>query len=350
MILVFDVEAKISEVIGDISLLADQLSSEDSKLITKEKIIPDGLWSIVESALGGEIKSLDLPVVQLNSKYLGFTVIQSTNSHRLVITDQTRTYSEVFPVQQERNDALVEKWEIKKLKNQLEQKNLELLGLNSCLEDLAYITSHDLRAPIRTIGFLVEWIEEDCVGKLPIEAEENLKKIKQKTEVANSILDGVLDFAKSHQVDLGYESLTWGELVAEILSCLEIPAFVSFHVDSPSLELKIQKSALIIVLRNMFQNSIKHSGNKQISIKAGVKEGPKFYEILVSDSGPGIEEKQLSSFAKVFESENPSLGKIGGFGLTIIFKIVRKVGGGLRVYNNQPQGLSFLINWPKGST
>jgi len=76
----------------------------------------------------------------------------------------------------------------------------ELESANEELKNFAYVVSHDLKAPLRAIGSLADWISTDQSAKLDAEGKEHLRLLIQRTRRMDSLIDGILQYSRVGRV------------------------------------------------------------------------------------------------------------------------------------------------------
>ena len=94
--------------------------------------------------------------------------------------------------------AIVDITERKKAESLIKKKQKDLIDLNQDLEDFAYISSHDLKSPLRNIYQLSCILEEDVGELLPKESQQDLKTLKDRVVRMQDLVGGLLDYSKSH--------------------------------------------------------------------------------------------------------------------------------------------------------
>ena len=87
--------------------------------------------------------------------------------------------------------------ERRKVELELEAKQAELLRSNKDLEQFAYVASHDLKAPLRAIELLVQWIVEGLDGYDANNVQENLALLGRRTQRLNRLLDDLLAYSRA---------------------------------------------------------------------------------------------------------------------------------------------------------
>lgn len=101
-------------------------------------------------------------------------------------------------------------------------------------------------------------------------------------------------------------------------------------------------------LRNLINNAIKHHDKESAIIKVEAFDLDDFIEIIVSDNGPGIEEKYHEQIFGMFEKlKSKDEVEGSGMGLAMVKKIVLSAKGSITVSSALGEGAKFCMRWPK---
>src|SRR5690606_7181578 len=87
----------------------------------------------------------------------------------------------------------------------------------------AYVTSHDLRAPLRGIANLSTWVEEDMGERLTDRSREHLRLLRGRVRRLEDLIQGVLDYSRAGRVPDPPVRVDVGELVHEVVELLDTP-------------------------------------------------------------------------------------------------------------------------------
>ncbi len=109
------------------------------------------------------------------------------------------------------------------LEERVAERTAELQRSNRELDNFAYVASHDLKAPLRAIEHLSEWIENDAGALLPPVSREHLAKLHGRVHRMERLLDDLLAFSRAGRVQHAPERVATGELVESIFELLAPP-------------------------------------------------------------------------------------------------------------------------------
>jgi light-regulated signal transduction histidine kinase (bacteriophytochrome) len=239
-------------------------------------------------------------------------------------------------------------------RDQLEKSNLKLKEYTSHLErtnreldKFASIVSHDLKAPLRAIGNLTEWIEEDAGAVLPASSQKNFGIIKQRVKRMEDLIQAILDYSKADK-RVGDEMMVdTGKLVHDISEFIGIAPNVKLTVgDLPVM--KTDKTRIQQVLSNLISNAVKHNDNPNPEVSITSVEEAKGWLFTVKDNGPGIEMQFHEKIFVIFQTlSRRDQVENTGVGLAIVKKIVEDHGGSIWVESDAGKGAEFKFFWPK---
>lgn len=241
--------------------------------------------------------------------------------------------------------------ELSQLNSILAQTTALLKERNQELDQFAYVVSHDLKAPLRAIANLSEWIEEDLGGQLPADNQHQLALLRSRVYRMEALINGLLAYSRVGRIDTAIEPVSLGNLLADVIDSLDPPPTFQIHLPAKLPILNTKRLLLNQVFSNLISNAIKHHDRPDGKVFITVQDQDSFYEFAVTDDGPGIDPRYHSKVFVIFqtlkardEQENT------GVGLSIVKKIVETEGGTIHVESQVGQGTTFRFTWPKRPT
>jgi len=235
--------------------------------------------------------------------------------------------------------------------------NNALSMANSELSDFAHAASRELRAPLRGIVGLTEWIREDLAAVNDTKVAEQLvptlrhvKTIAKRAHRMDALLHGVLSYSEVGAQPQVIEILTVPSLVSAAVEGLGLPDNLP-RVETEIGALSIDRGRAIQVLRELLDNAVRHHNNEgAIEIDVQITEDEHHYFFTINDNGPGIEptfqESAFDSFKSLSTAENT---RTSGLGLALARKITESVGGGISIVSVPSSGTRISVRWPKPS-
>lgn len=233
---------------------------------------------------------------------------------------------------------------VKKRKNselRLKESVKKLAESNDELNKFAYITSHDLKSPLRGISNLVDYISDDLEGvNLPDEVESNFKMIKERIALVYRLIDDIINYSKAgsqkeiHKINLDD---FFGEYLKTFDGRGKSPII---KIKNEGGLVKCNKAQLYQVCSNLIDNAIKYSNKDTPEVHVSYKiKSNSWFELIIEDNGPGIPNEYKSKVLELFQTLNDRRRKDStGIGLSIVNKIVSKNGGALEITDSSNLG------------
>jgi signal transduction histidine kinase len=238
------------------------------------------------------------------------------------------------------------------VRKKAEQRQAELLEqlekINQELKNFAYIVSHDLKAPLRGIKTLVEWITTDYTDKLDDNGKEQMNLLTGRVDRMHNLIDGILQYSRIGRIEEEKVVVNLNELVPEIIDMIAPPENITITVENELPVIECSRTRITQVFQNLLSNAVKYMDKPQGLIKVGCVEENDFWQFYVADNGPGIEEKYFEKIFQLFQTLAPrDESESTGIGLTIIKKIVEMYGGKTWVQSKLGSGSTFFFTLPK---
>ena len=244
---------------------------------------------------------------------------------------------------------------VKQRTNQLEQVNALLLATTTTLEkrnqeldQFAYVTSHDLKAPLRAISNLSEWIEEDLEDKLDDDTRYNMNLLRGRVHRLENLINGLLDYSRVGRLNTELQSVDVRKMLAETIDLLDIPDRSQISIQAGMPVLVTEAVPLQQVFRNLIGNAIKHGDRQNLTINISVTELDDYYEFVVKDNGKGIDPKYHDRIFTIFQTlEARDTKESTGIGLAIVKKVVENQDGAISIDSAIDAGCTFKFTWKK---
>lgn len=230
----------------------------------------------------------------------------------------------------------------------LQEYTASLEKSNRELDKFASIVSHDLKAPLRAIGSLTGWIEEDSADELSDESKANFNTIKQRVKRMEDLINAILDYSRADRRKADDETVDINLLVTDTLEFIGQPENVELKLKNKLPKIVSDPTRLSQVFSNLIGNAIKYNDKKEIKIDISSVESKEGYTFSIKDNGPGIEEQYYDRIFVIFQTLNRRDDvESTGVGLAIVKKIIEEVGGKIWVESEIGKGSDFKFFWPK---
>ena len=225
--------------------------------------------------------------------------------------------------------------------NQLEQRNQEL-------NEFAYVASHDLKAPLRAIANLSEWIEEDLADKLDEDTRHKMDLLRSRVRRLQKLIDALLTYSRIGRSQSDIKEVSVREMLVEIIDSLNVPEHFQVEIVGQMPTLNTQLVPLQQVFGNLIGNAIQHSDCREGKITISATEQDGYYQFAVADNGKGIDPQYHDKIFTIFQTlESRDIRDSTGVGLAIVKKAVENQGGQIEVRSNLGEGTTFCFTWRK---
>jgi len=224
----------------------------------------------------------------------------------------------------------------------------ELARSNADLEMFAYAASHDLRAPLRAIANLSEWVAEDLGKEIPENVSQHIDELRSRVRALDSLISDLLSYSRAGREPGDTTRVNVPGLVSDLHFLIDPPEGFEV-VAGPGLPtFETVKSPLEQVLRNLIENAIKHHDRETGRVVVSATDAGEFYEFAVADDGPGIRAENREKIFEAFERLPSVRSRAGsGLGLALVRRIVQMFQGRVWVEDAKPRGTVFRFTWPK---
>jgi PAS domain S-box-containing protein len=235
-----------------------------------------------------------------------------------------------------------------------EKKQSKLLAdiesANRQLNDFAYVVAHDLKAPLRTIQMMSDWLQQDYQIQLDMTGQDLLRTIQQRTTRMTHLIDDLLRYAKIGQGGETLINVSLQTLIREVIVDLLIPPGFQVTIAPDFPKVYGEPTHLRQIFQNLIGNAVKYMDkpNGQIKINFNLEEGEMFWRFAISDNGPGIAPHYHEKIFQVFQTLNPNQENADstGIGLAIVKKIVESYRGRVWVESAVGKGTTFYFTFP----
>lgn len=232
--------------------------------------------------------------------------------------------------------------------NKLRQVISELERVNDGLKQFAYVTSHDLKTPLRNISTYLQLLRRRNV--LDTESNEMVDKAVTSVKHLNQLITDIFMYTTTGINAVEEEALDTNKVMQDVKSDIqaildEKKVVLIIPSDLPSV--RINRTQAIHVFSNMIGNAIKYNTSAIPKVEIGCKQDGDFIEFTVADNGIGIAEEYQEQIFEIFKRLHTQQEYEGtGIGLAICKKIVEGYGGKIRVESTPGKGSKFVFTLP----
>ena len=224
----------------------------------------------------------------------------------------------------------------------------ELENANQELKDFAYIVSHDLKAPLRGISSLADWISTDYGDELDDKGQKLCSLLIGRAKRMNDLIDGILQYSRLGRIKQEKSSVDLNTFVPEVIDLIAPPENITIEIENELPRLLGDKTHMQQIFQNLLSNAIKYMDKPKGMIKIGSISEGRYWRFSVSDNGPGIEERHFKKIFQLFQIlSSRDESESTGVGLSLVKKITERSGGRVWVESKVGAGSTFFFTLPK---
>lgn len=227
----------------------------------------------------------------------------------------------------------------------LEQAHLELASAHEELRAISDAISHDVRAPLRQLGALLEMFESDHRAALSEAAVRELEDVRRVRAHADEAIRGMTELARlPRDRMLEFDRVDVGPLLRDLTETMS--AFYpekTLDCALPNRPIVANEVLLRQMLQHLVDNGFKHGG-RNVRVEFAFDEVRT--RIVVLDDGPGISESHRQTVFEPFRRLVPKSTPGTGVGLTVVKRIAEAHGGRVFLEADRAEGSAFVVELP----
>ncbi|MBE9531311.1 MAG: MCP four helix bundle domain-containing protein, partial [Proteobacteria bacterium] len=256
--------------------------------------------------------------------------------------------------------------EMEDQKKEIEKNNVELVHANEMKSQFLANVSHEFRTPLNSIIGFSELLKEKSFGDLNDKQLEYLDYIRSSGDNLLTLINNILDISRIEvgNMELEPDEFSFTEILGETLSILRPLAHkreitINTKTSPASPIIRADRAKFKQILLNLISNAVKFNvDNGTVDIDWEIREEPSgmvmehVLILSVTDSGIGIDEKDISRIFKEFEQVDSSISREydgSGLGLALTEKLVKLHKGEIWVESTPGKGSTFSVKLPQGT-
>jgi PAS domain S-box-containing protein len=227
----------------------------------------------------------------------------------------------------------------------LEESNLEL-------KQFAYIASHDLQTPLRSITGFVQLLQQEYEGKLDEQAQDWILRTVGAVARMQTLIGDLLSYSRVEARSGAFTQIPFLDIVNDALFLLESSIHDSGgQVACGKLPIVMgDRSQLVQLMQNLIGNGLAYRSDKPPHIHISAKRSGKDWIFSISDNGIGIDPKHYEQIFEIFKRLHNQKDKPGtGIGLAVCRRVVNRHGGKIWVESEPGHGSTFHFTIPEGT-
>lgn len=230
-----------------------------------------------------------------------------------------------------------------------EELTEELRQAQAEIEHFAYVASHDLREPLRTIAGFSQLLERRSGEKLDAKDREYLHYIGEGVERMQALIDDLLLYSRAARAEQPPGPVALDPVLDRVLEQLR-PALQQAGAElqrEPLPTVRGREDQLQLVLSALLDNALKFRADRPLRLTVAATAEDGYWRISVSDNGIGIAPQQRERIFGIFNRLHGRGDYPGsGMGLAVARKIIERLGGQIWVESEPEVGSRFQFTLP----
>ena len=231
----------------------------------------------------------------------------------------------------------------------LEAANRELARSNAELEQFAYVASHDLQEPLRSVSSCVQLLKKRYGGTLDARADEFIAHAVGGSQRMQALIDDLLAYSRVSAAPCVFAptdtATALARACANLAKAIEESQARVTHGNLPTVN--ADAGQLTQLFQNLVGNAIKFRGDKPALVHVDASQEAEVWRFTVTDHGIGIEPAYFTRIFRLFQRLHTREEYAGtGIGLTICQRIVERHGGRIWVASEPGSGTTFSFTLP----
>jgi two-component system NtrC family sensor kinase len=240
--------------------------------------------------------------------------------------------------------------ELRQAKEELEKANEELMRSNDELRQFAFVASHDLQEPLRSITSFCNLLRDEYRSRLDDLADDYIERIVNGAKRMKALVTDLLAYSRVNRDEhVAFTNVDFREVVHDGLANLQAAVDESGAVVSVGElpEVAGDRGQLIQLVQNLIGNAILYRGEKSPRIQVSARSDGDFWEFSVQDNGIGVAAEHRQQIFEIFKRLHSRDKYPGtGIGLAVCRKIVQRHGGCIDVDSQVGIGSNFRFTIP----
>ncbi len=244
------------------------------------------------------------------------------------------------------------------LERRVQERTAELEQRNRDLETLLYVSSHDLREPLRSISNFSQLVRERYADRLDAKGLDYIDRVVRAAQRMDQLMEDLLTLSRAQRLAMPYEEVRGGDLVKAALAQLDDTirrTGAHVHVAPHFPSFRVNKTWITQALYNLIANALKfHRAGEVPHIDIApyrvMEETNPLMGLVVRDRGIGVESDQAQRIFQLFYRAVGREVSGTGAGLAIVQQIAQRHGGRAWVQPREGGGSEFVLLFGNQST
>lgn len=239
--------------------------------------------------------------------------------------------------------------QISRLNEELEQRIVALTDANRELEAFNYSISHDLRAPLRSMGGFAQALLEQESASLSAHGLDYARRIIRSAKYMDDLLRDLLAYSQVARINMPLADVSIDDLLTQVVAVRDHEVRergASIEIESPLRAVRGHPPTLHQIMANLLDNALKFSSPERPSrVRIRSTREADFVRTWIEDNGIGIPLEHHQKIFGLFERLHPPHAFPGtGIGLAIVRKGVERMGGRIGLESTPGEGSRFWVD------
>ena len=286
------------------------------------------------------------PIMASDGRVVGITSIGRDITQRVLLEEKLRKANDELKARARRLVSQA---------RQLKDANLALERSNLELQQFAYVASHDLQAPLRSINGFLQFLVEDYGDRLDEQGHEWIRRALDSVTKLQTLIKDLLSYARVDSRGQPFRPVDMSALFDDtkrlLAASIEEAGARVERDELPTVE--GDWTQLGRVLENLIGNALKYRGDAAPVIRMTAEDQGDHWRFAVHDNGIGIDPQFHEQIFEIFKRLHTDADYPGtGIGLAICRRVINRHQGELSLESAEGQGSVFYFTLPKpdGST
>lgn len=237
------------------------------------------------------------------------------------------------------------------LEHRVQERTAELQQRNRDLETLLYVSSHDLREPLRSISNFSQLLRDRYGDRLDAKGTDYLDRVVRAAHRMDQLMEDLLTLSRAQRTEMPYEEVRGDDVVKAAMTQLDetirrTGARIQVATDFPSF--RVNKTWITQTLYNLIANALKfHRAGEVPEIEIApyriIEDTTPLVGLVVRDRGIGVEPDQAQRIFQLFQRAVGREVSGTGAGLAIVQQIAHRHGGRAWVQPREGGGSEFVL-------
>ena len=236
-----------------------------------------------------------------------------------------------------------------RMTGELQASQAELARSNEELERFAFLASHDLQQPLRTVNGFLQLLQLRHGDELKGRAKEYVDYAVRGTRQMSTLIEDLLTYSRAGRNDRPPEPVSlnraWDSATEQLQATIEDSGATVRRGELPTVD--ADAGQMTQLFANLIGNGVKYRGDAPPEVETEARRVADGWEVAVRDNGIGIDPKDHDKIFGMFRRLHGDERFEGtGLGLALVKRIVENAGGSIRVESELGKGSTFLVTLP----